>query len=1005
MSRLSPGVAVTALVLASFVPASAQSPAPAPADVGPAIETWRARHGDAWRATRHADTGRLELLYGGSAAPSRAPTVDADFAALALEAVASTRTLHGIDAGELSATEVRFLPLGQIGSTDKLAVRLAQTVGGIAVRDGSVHCLFDARGNLLSLHAQGVPDAARLPLEPLVGAERARAVAAAAFERDEKAVPTTIGAATLEIARARGGALAWRVEVRAEPEDSVPAGRVYQIDARATDAGPSSVLASERTVHEFEVRGTIRANVSPGLLPDTSANPETAVPMRYLDVTSSAGTVRTNANGDFVFPGVNTSLSVTARFNGSYNLVLNEAGTEYALTQSIPANQNNVLTMNPSSSSQVTAQGNAFHHVNLLRDFIRSIIPTDSTADFTMTARVNLNDTCNAFFDGGSTNYFLPGGGCANTAYSTVVGHENGHWLNVRYGTGNGMDGMGEGNADVFAMYLYDTPVMGANFCGTGCNIRSGLNTNPFCGDNTPQCYGEVHADGEPWMGAAWKVRARLNTTHGNAMGDLIANTLFLSWMNAYDQGAIRSIIEAQWLALDDDDGNLNDGSPHYPDIDAGFREQSFPGFELRPVTIEDVTLVPDSTSEVGPYGIEARVTAHFDGASITGADLFWRVNGGAFASVPLVSQGGTLRGNSIPALATTPAQVDYYIVAADSQGHTLRWPGPASVEGFRIGSSVPLWSDAFDAGAPAWTHGTYGDSPNPADEWQLGDPAGESGDAASPGQILTWRDPSVAFSWPNCYGVDLGNGSNGNYGTNVHVWLRSPAIDCTNARGVQLTFRRWLSVQYGAADQARVRVNGNIVWSNPASTNLLEQAWNLQSLDISSWADTNPSVQIEFELQTDGTTQLGGWNLDDVVLTQLGPATTDCDTPTTYGPGKVHSGGLVARLEAGGEPSFANGPLQLFLFDGAPQRPAMVYSSHAPAATPAFGGTFLIATPFARELAWHLDSFGDASQDYPVQPFQVGTTRFYQCVFRDPASPDGTGLGLSRALRVRFCP
>ena len=48
----------------------------------------------------------------------------------------------------------------------------------------------------------------------------------------------------------------------------------------------------------------------------------------------------------------------------------------------------------------------------------------------------------NAFFNGSSTNYYLAGGGCNNTAFSTVVAHEQGHWLNQRYGTGNGNDGI-----------------------------------------------------------------------------------------------------------------------------------------------------------------------------------------------------------------------------------------------------------------------------------------------------------------------------------------------------------------------------------------------------------------------------------------------------------------------------------------------------------------------------------------------------------------------------------
>jgi hypothetical protein len=246
---------------------------------------------------------------------------------------------------------------------------------------------------------------------------------------------------------------------------------------------------------------------------------------------------------------------------------------------------------------------------------------------------------------------------------------------------------------------------------------------------------------------------------------------------------------------------------------------------------------------------------------------------------------------------------------------------------------------------------------------------------------------------------------SNGRYDANVHSRLLSPVIDCTGAHGVHLRYQRWLTVQSGSFDQARVRVNGNIVWSNPVATSLLDEAWSLQDIDISPWADDNPSVQIEFELASNSSVHLGGWNVDDVELTRLGPATMDCTEPTGYGPGKVNSTGRTARLIGVGQPSLSNGPFQIRLEDGVPLRAAMVYSSSAPAATPLLGGTMLIAQPFAREIGWRLDASGDATALYPVTPALVGTTRFFQCLFRDPADPAGTGMGFSKALRVGFCP
>ena len=102
-------------------------------------------------------------------------------------------------------------------------------------------------------------------------------------------------------------------------------------------------------------------------------------------------------------------------------------------------------------------------------------------------------------------------------------------------------------------------------------------------------------------MGAAWKVRSRLKTTNGASQGSLIANSLFLGWMNGYNQTQIRSIIETQWVTLDDDDGNITNGSPHFADIDGGFRQQGFPGLTIVcPQPVSYCTAAPNSFSPTG---------------------------------------------------------------------------------------------------------------------------------------------------------------------------------------------------------------------------------------------------------------------------------------------------------------------------------------------------------------------------------------------------------------------
>jgi hypothetical protein len=842
------------------------------------LARWRTREGPEWRVDVDPQTGFARMLHGGSAVPAFLPRQDADFAPLARLAVEATSDLFGIDASTLVDERVQFLPLGQIGSSDKITVRLRQAVEGVRVVGGFVNVLFDVQGRLLSIQSTALPHLEGFAVRPAFSALAAETRARSKFLDDEGLESTRTGTPELVIdpilvAKQRAGRLAWQIDVAWEDGASLPVGFTYWIDAL-----DGSVHRRARNVHEFDVGGTVRSMATPGVAPDTGSNPETSQVLRYARVQSAAGTVFTDANGNFNYPGVNSPLSCTFTYVGTFNAVQNDAGAEYSLTQSVPANQANTITLNPGSVDTVTSQANVFIHVDRLRDWVRSINPADATADFVAASNVNLAQTCNAYYDGSSLNFFAAGGNCPNTGYSTIVAHEDGHWLNDRYGTGNGGDGMGEGNADVFAMYSYDDPVVGLNFCGTGCNVRNGNNTRQFCGDCCGGCYGEVHADGEVWMGAAWKIRTRLDNTNGNAAGDAIANALFLGWMNGYDQPLIQSVIETQWLTLDDNDGNINNGTPHYADIDGGFRDQGFPGFTLPFLYITNVTDLPDTANEAGPYVVSATIVAQTN-PPLTATTLRYRRNGAAFSSIPMTNGGGNVFSASIPGQAGG-ARVDYYVTATDSGAHTTTFPAnaPTQTLAFAIGTLTGTYFDNFEtAGDNGWTHATVGDTSNSEDDWQRGVPAGRTGTSFG----VFWSDPAAASSPTRCWANDLGiSGASplGAYGTNVHNYLRSPIINLSGKWGTRLRFKRWLTVEEAVYDQARVLVNGVQAFVNPTSGNLRDTSWTTQEIELGALADNNASVRIEFRLKTDGGLELGGWALDDVeILYHLG-GTLDSD-------------------------------------------------------------------------------------------------------------------------------
>ncbi|MDG1492095.1 MAG: hypothetical protein P8R43_09400, partial [Planctomycetota bacterium] len=765
------------------------------------LANWRAEHGDSWRLLSNPRTGTLEMLFGGNAVSPIEPNTSepAEWFTLARYWVEQTYQMHGIESGQLVEERFRFMPLGQVNSTDKITVRFEQVVNGVPVEDGAVNVLFDMSGRLLSVHCTAAPTLTSPSGKPTTGAGFAALVAARAFKDEFGVQPNQMGDARLVHAHSERGEvktwdLAWELEATFDSGEGQPIGRRYSIDATGKD-----VIKSENTIHNFDVFGTVRANATPGLSADRGANPPAPIEMPRTRITSSAGTVETDRNGAFVITGVNTPIDLTVDYFGAFTNINNDAGADYSITfQGVQPNQQNDLLMNPNPSQNLTSQANAQLHLNVLRDFVRDTFPTDPTADFRATANVNLDSNCNAFFNGSSTNYYVAGGGCNNTAFSTVVAHEQGHWLNVRYGTGNGNDGMGEGNADVFAMYCYDDSVVGRFFTTGGGSVRNGNNTRQFCGDSNPGCYSGVHANGEVWMGAAWKIRQNLKASLGTAAGGMQANSLFLGWLNGYNQTQINSIIETQWLTLDDDDGNINNGTPNYADIDGGFTQQGFPGVALQLISISDVTALGDTPDEAGPYVVEADIVSNF-GGTLTGAELRYRVNGaGNFTAIPMSSTVGDTFSAGIPG-QISPSRVEYYVNATESTGTSKSFPeaGESAPLVFRVGDITPIIVTEFEAGSDGFAGGAPGDTATTG-QWTLGNPIGT---AAQTEDDHTAVGTNCWFTGQGSPGGSLGeNDVDGGFTT-----LLSPVFDAAGLNSVEVSYWRWYSNTTGGSPNADI--------------------------------------------------------------------------------------------------------------------------------------------------------------------------------------------------------
>ena len=125
--------------------------------------------------------------------------------------------------------------------------------------------------------------------------------------------------------------------------------------------------------------------------------------------------------------------------------------------------------------------------------------------------------------------------------------------------------------------------------------------------------------------------------------------------------------------------------------------------------------------------------------------------------------------------------------------------------------------------------------------------------------------DPGFAHSGDYVWGNELGNG--GGYVKDTANYLNSPVIDCSRMPRVYLSFWRWLSIEKGEYDHARVLINDEELWSNPIETHLIDTRWVYCLYDITAFAEKNPMIQVTFELESDSGLNFGGWNIDDILL------------------------------------------------------------------------------------------------------------------------------------------
>lgn len=529
------------------------------------------------------------------------------------------------------------------------------------------------------------------------------------------------------VGRGRGAVVAWQFVFRRADSNGTWRGRV--------DATTGAVL-DFYDINEY-------GSVSGGAYKGDRPAPEVVVPMPFANVASG---VYTNSAG--IFSGT----TGTTTLSGQYVRSLDNCGSI-----SKAADASGAIALGSSAGTDCTTPGTGgagnthasrtqFYMVNRAKEQARGWLPSNSWLNAQLTANVNINDTCNAFWNGSTINFYRSGGGCANTGELPGVSlHEYGHGLDTNDGSGTSADnGTGETYGDFTAALATHNSCVGAGFLGGNCggygnactsctgirdidwakhaaNTPSTVSnfTQARCPNPSPlnpnykgPCGKEGHCESYVASEALWDLAARDLPGAGTGVAWTIVDRLwYLSRSTATksfnctasgtwtSNGCFAGSYWRTMRAVDDDDGNLNNGTPHGGALYAAFNRH---GMACTTDTAASVTFA-GCTPPAAP-SLSASAGNNQAGLSWSGSsgvyDVYRNETG---CNAGFVKAANDVASTSYSDTAVANGVTYYYQVAAQPSGNEACASAPSSCQSVTpVGA--PCTPPAVPAGVGATT-------------------------------------------------------------------------------------------------------------------------------------------------------------------------------------------------------------------------------------------------------------------------------------------------------------
>jgi hypothetical protein len=354
-------------------------------------------------------------------------------------------------------------------------------------------------------------------------------------------------------------------------DDSTPVKFLFITDALSGD-----ILYVENLIRFIDVTGNVQGKATQGKAADFCED-ESAEDLMWARVNIGSTVAYADANGDFTITNSGSSpVTVQSGLWGQWFKVTNQAGANTVLSLSVtPPGPANFMHNNLNTDEYKRAEVNGYYQANIVRDFTLNYNPSyPGLQQSEFPVKVNDNTGyCpgNAWYDGSSITFCRAASGYPNTAWSSIIHHEYGHHLVAMAGSGQGQ--YGEGMSDVMGLLILDEPGTGWGFYGDcGTSLRHAVNTIQY------PCSGAIHFCGQLLSGCVWETRNELIVTNPTTYTDIISN-LAINAILLHTGDMITPSITIDYLTLDDDNGNIYDGTPHYWEIATGFGEHSMDAY------------------------------------------------------------------------------------------------------------------------------------------------------------------------------------------------------------------------------------------------------------------------------------------------------------------------------------------------------------------------------------------------------------------------------------------